>query len=348
MVYTASGFFGKEVRIMAEAQKNGSIDRKKRVQRLKKIIIISLIVSILVPWVLCAVLFCMVGNLKQENRQKKEELAVKISALEEQSADLETKLQRIGELESLVEGLLQDAQKDGENQETDSQKQEIIQTGQDTIPDTTDHKVYLTFDDGPSGNTDRILDILKEYNVKATFFVLGKETEKDKQTLNRIVEEGHALGMHSYSHKYEEVYASRESFAADFKRLQEYLYQVTGVESHLYRFPGGSSNSVTNTDIHELIDYLGEQETVYFDWNIASGDAAKETLSAETIFRNSTTGILDRPASVILFHDAVGRESTVEALPYVIEAILGMENTQILPLTPECEPIQHIRPGDKR
>ena len=99
-----------------------------------------------------------------------------------------------------------------------------------TIPeDGTVRKVYLTFDDGPSGNTSRILDILAEYDVKATFFVVGKEEEQYQELYKRIVDEGHTLGMHSYSHKYDEIYQSVDSFAQDMSKLQEFLYETTGV-----------------------------------------------------------------------------------------------------------------------
>ena len=121
---------------------------------------------------------------------------------------------------------------------------------------------------------------------------------------------------------------------------------MSGVTSKLYRFPCGSSNTVTDVDIHVFIDYLKEQNTTYFDWNISSGDAAKISLSAETIVENATRGIESRPVSVILFHDAAGRESTVQALPEIIERIQAMEGTEILPITEETEPVQHVK-GDE-
>ena len=106
------------------------------------------------------------------------------------------------------------------------------------------HKVYLTFDDGPSSNTSQILDILKKYNYKATFFVIGKEDEESRELYKRIVEEGHTLAMHSYSHKYNALYDSVDSFDEDFSRIQNYLFEVTGQECLFYRFPGGSSNQI--------------------------------------------------------------------------------------------------------
>lgn len=107
-------------------------------------------------------------------------------------------------------------------------------------------KVYLTFDDGPADNTDAILKVLKKYNVKATFFVVGKTDEYSKKMYQRIVDEGHTLGLHSYSHKYSEIYQNLNSYKNDLTKLSDLIYDVTGVRSRYVRFPGGSSNQVSD------------------------------------------------------------------------------------------------------
>lgn len=203
-------------------------------------------------------------------------------------------------------------------------------------------KVYLTFDDGPSSNTARILDILAEYDVKATFFVVGKEEEKYQPLYNRIVEEGHTLAMHSYSHKYNEIYQSVESYSADLSKLQEFLYDTTGVWCRYCRFPGGSSNTVSRVDMHELIAYLDDQDMSYFDWNISSGDANSSYISASDIIRNCTVNLKDYNEAIILMHDASEKNSTVEALPKLIETIQAMEDTKLVPITEDTERIHHI------
>lgn len=202
--------------------------------------------------------------------------------------------------------------------------------------------IYLTFDDGPSSNTNRILDILKEYDVKATFFVVGKTDDESVKAYQRIVAEGHTLAMHSYSHKYAEVYASKESFIQDLDELQEYLYQVTGVWSRFYRFPGGSSNTVSKVDMQELIRYLDENNITYFDWNVASGDAVNDVLSTETITKNCVSGIEGWHNSMILMHDASEKNTTVEALPQIIEQIRDSGDAVFLPITDETIPVQHV------
>lgn len=235
---------------------------------------------------------------------------------------------------------------DGEGKETvglpedgDSQTEdpEDIEEG-----DLAAHKVYLTFDDGPSIYTDEILDILDEYDVKATFFVVGKDSDRAREAMQEIVARGHTLGMHSYSHKYSQIYASVDAFADDFAKIREYIYEVTGQESTVYRFPGGSSNTVSNLDMWLFADYLETQDVRFFDWNISSGDGGSQILPVETLLENCTKGILDRETNVVLMHDSAEKHTTIEALPALIEKIQAMEDVAILPITEKTHPVQHI------
>ncbi len=210
------------------------------------------------------------------------------------------------------------------------------------LEDGSVRKVYLTFDDGPSSNTERILDILAQYDVKATFFVVGREEERYQELYQRIVADGHTLGMHSYSHKYDEIYQSVDSYAQDLSRLQEFLYETTGVWCRYCRFPGGSSNTVSGVDMYDLIAYLDEQDITYFDWNVSSGDASNSYISEEAIINNCMTTLPKYQESIILMHDASNKNTTVEALPALIERIQAMDNTVIVPITEDTEPIQHI------
>ncbi len=203
------------------------------------------------------------------------------------------------------------------------------------------HRVYLTFDDGPSIYTDDILDILDEYGVKATFFVIGRENTASYARYLRIVEEGHTLGMHSYSHVYSDIYASPEAFAEDTQRIRSLLEDVTGQTPVFYRFPGGSSNDVSPTDVRVLADYLDSQGIIYFDWNVSSGDAGRVPLTSDQIVRNALAGIETRDTTVILFHDTAAKRATVYALPQIIEALQAMDNVEILPITYDTAVIQH-------
>ncbi len=210
------------------------------------------------------------------------------------------------------------------------------------VPGDGIKRIYLTFDDGPSANTDDILDILKEYDVKATFFVVGREDEQSLKMYKRIVDEGHTLGMHSYSHKYSQIYSSVDAFAEDLRSLQELLYATTDVWPRIYRFPGGSSTTTSAVPISDLIDYLNEQDIVYFDWNIASGDAVDNPPDKDTIVNNCTRSINKYDDCVILMHDLNEKRSTVEALRILIPKLQEMDNVMILPITDETVPVQHV------
>ncbi|MCR5581220.1 MAG: polysaccharide deacetylase [Pseudobutyrivibrio sp.] len=202
-------------------------------------------------------------------------------------------------------------------------------------------KVYLTFDDGPSSNTDEILDILDDYNVKATFFVCGKDLSLYSDAYKRIVDDGHTIGMHSYSHSFGEIYASEEAFAEDYNKIHQLILDTTGVDTKYYRFPGGSSNQVSTAGMSTFINYLNTQGAVYYDWNVSSGDATASAFSTEQLIDNVMTDVVKYKTSVVLLHDAANKNATVEALPGLIEA-LQEQGAMILPITDETTVIQHV------
>lgn len=312
--------------------------RRKRVQFLKKLIIFILVMAILIPTTISIILGVQLHNVRKELKelqaQQKETSVIDNTDAEEEAG-----------AEDNTDDLLS-----GENNpdiDSDITDDMAVDDTEELLYDEDVRKVYLTFDDGPSSNTGRILDILAEYDVKATFFVVGKEEEKYQSLYKRIVEEGHTLGMHSYSHKYNEIYQSVDSYAQDMSKLQDFLYELTGVECKFARFPGGSSNAVSKVDMHELIDYLNEQGIVYFDWNISSGDASSSYISTDTILNNCLAQLPQHKECIILMHDATNKDTTVEALPILIEQIQAMEDTIIVPITENTEPIQHIR-NDER
>ncbi len=201
-------------------------------------------------------------------------------------------------------------------------------------------KVYLTFDDGPSDNTDAILDILDDYSVKATFFVIGKTDDDSIAAYQRIVDEGHTLGMHSYTHVYSQVYATMSDFQSDLSSIHDLLYEVTGVDCRYYRFPGGSSNRVSNVDMLDLIEYLNAESITYFDWNVASGDATANAYTADELVENVLSDVVKYKTSVVLMHDASNKEATVEALPAMIEGLQEL-GAVLLPIDETTTLIQH-------
>ena len=213
------------------------------------------------------------------------------------------------------------------------------QTEENVVPKDGLRRVYLTFDDGPTAVTDEVLDILKEYDVKATFFVLGRDDEASKERYNRIVDEGHTLAMHSFDHDFSRLYASLDSFSADTLRLRNFLYDVTDgrVWSKIYRFPGGSSTTTARAEIPELIDWLGREDITYFDWNVYGGD----DIAPEAIVSNVVANVGKYENAVILMHDGADKRETVEALPEILEYLQGLDNTVLLPITEDTTAVQH-------
>ena len=299
-----------------------SATRRKRINRLKKMILGGVMMAVLIPVTASIILSVRVHQLSGRIRQQE---AV-IQELEDENKNLAG---------AFFAETIEESEREALQEEQDT---ETPAAGEE---EENRKKIYLTFDDGPSSNTDEILDILKAYDVKATFFVVGKTDEASRRAYRRIVEEGHTLGMHSYSHSYADIYASEEDFQADMKKLQEYLYELTGVWPRFYRFPGGSSNTVSNIDMQKLADWLTDQGVTYFDWNVASGDAVSRELPAETLLANCLAGIRNQQSCVVLMHDAANKDTTVEALPEIISEIRLQEDAVFLPITDDTVPVQH-------
>ena len=302
--------------------------RQRRVQRLKRLIVIMLVMVFVIPVTISIVLAVQLHGLGKQVNELQAEIASMQIQLEEQ---------KVGAADS-QELTEEEASADVQTLEN----QNVWSESSGTTPaDSGIHKVYLTFDDGPSSNTTAILDILRKHNIKATFFVIGKEDDESKARYRQIVNEGHTLAMHSYSHKYSVLYDSLDSFESDFSKIQNYLYEVTGQECLFYRFPGGSSNHVSNTDMKEFINYLNTQGITYFDWNVSSGDATSQAYTAEELVDNVMKDVVKYKTSIVLMHDAETKTTTVEALEPMIEALESM-GAEILPIDENTTVVQHI------
>ena len=189
------------------------------------------------------------------------------------------------------------------------------------IKDSEDGKcVYLTFDDGPSALTAQVLDILKQYDIKATFFVVYKGDAASAELYKRIVDEGHTLGIHSASHDYDKIYQSVDAYLDDFAKLYDYLYLVTGVHPEIFRFPGGSLNSYNQGIYKELIAEMLRRGFVYFDWNVSAQDAASKVTS-ESCVNSVMSTLKGRDRAIVLMHDSASKQMTVAALPHIIEEL---------------------------
>lgn len=196
--------------------------------------------------------------------------------------------------------------------------------------------IYLTFDDGPGVHTKELLDILKKYGVKATFFVVDTECV---DLISRIVEEGHAIGIHTVSHDYREIYASEEAFFSDLLEMQQIIYEHSGVMTYLMRFPGGSSNTVSKFNegiMTRLTRAVEDAGFYYFDWNVDSNDAGGAR-KAKTVFENVKKGVQKRDTSIVLQHDT--KEFSVEAVEKII--CWGLENGYTFRALDETSPGAH-------
>lgn len=183
---------------------------------------------------------------------------------------------------------------------------------------------YLTFDDGPSSNTPKILKILDEYHIKATFFVTGTSS-KDAHYIKEAYEKGHTIGLHTYSHDYELIYSSLKNYINDLNKIKELVYQQTGVYTTFIRFPGGSSNLVSkkyNVGImkrlsHKVID-LGYQ---YYDWTSINGDG-EGIKTVNGLKKKAIEEVKGQEDVMFLMHDSAAQNNTVKALPAILDYLI--------------------------
>ena len=301
--------------------------RRKRINRIK-----SAIVFIITFWIIASLLAIVI-------------LSVQVALLNKRVKNLEQAVSSGITIDSPSPGNTGTTEKDNSEKTTENNDRFAnLVTGIDTednmASETDAHEVYLTFDCVPGDVTNQILDILKLYNVKATFFVTGDESEEAQAIYKRIVAEGHTLGMHSYSNQYSDIYGSVEDFAKDYTKISDYLYKVTGLRCKYYRFPGGSGNQISNVNMAEFAGYLKEQNITYFDWNVAAADTASDYTS-EQVVTSVIEGIEQYKTSVVLLHDDESKSTTALALGTLIEQ-LQAKGATILPIDENTKIIQYI------
>lgn len=204
---------------------------------------------------------------------------------------------------------------------------------------STPKTAFLTFDDGPSERTAEILDILKANDIKATFFVVGDnlKTEANRDILKRMAAEGHSIGIHTMSHDYSTIYDSVEHFLTDFNEAYQLIYQITGIQPDIFRFPGGSINGYNIDNYQEIISEMIRRGFTYYDWNIAAGDATG-ALSVNKICDNVIKPALKKSRAIILMHDSADKHNTVKSLETIIDA-LREGGFAFMPISREVKPI---------
>lgn len=183
---------------------------------------------------------------------------------------------------------------------------------------------YLTFDDGPSENTFDVLDILQEKDIQATFFIVGSAiNKKEEACLKRMVNEGHTIGIHTYSHMCNEIYCSVERFLDDFNTVYQQIYDITGERVNIYRFPWGSNNKYNEGIKDALMDEMERRGFSCYDWNVSADDSIGKP-TPYSILKNIKKDLKRQSNPIILMHDSEINDLTVKMLPQIIEMISDM------------------------
>lgn len=213
---------------------------------------------------------------------------------------------------------------------------DLYSTG-NVLPDRSKEidTVYLTFDSLPSSNTTQILDILDEYGVKATFFVMGTTDPDALEVMKDIVNRGHTIGLLSYSGSYQEIYQSTvDAYLNDFKKIYDLVYETTGVKAEIFRFPGGSVNSYNSMIYQELIAEMIRRNFVFFDWTASAENGKDATEISEKVLAR----MADEDRGIIKFRDTLESGNTAVVLHTIIEELRN-RGFDFQPLTVNVSPI---------
>jgi len=196
------------------------------------------------------------------------------------------------------------------------------EAGQTVLEERT---VYLTFDDGPSINTERILDILAARNARATFFVTAQEEDREylAALINRIINEGHSLGLHSLTHNFAGIYASPEAYLRDIDELRQLILDISGYKPSIVRFPGGSHTvNASPETISAIQEELTRRGYTWYDWDICTEDSGAVPRPAEDIAKSIIDGVLEQDGGIIvLCHDNRTPATTPDAIAIAIDEL---------------------------
>lgn len=267
----------------------------------KKRIIFNMIVAIITIITLIFVGYYIVDTSLRLKRTKKYEAQI----IEYQKEQEEIKKQKEAERQAKIPKLTNEGKENLKN-----------------IYHSENKRAFLTFDDGPSQNTNDILNILKNNNIKATFFVLGSQVEVFPETTNRIYNEGHYIANHGYSHKYSTIYQSPEQILNEYNQCNQIVantIKVPEYNSHLFRFPGGFVGGKYAKIKADSLPLLEQNNILYVDWNSLTGDSEKVNPTEEYLMDNLQKTTQGKNSLVILMHDSQAKRVTVDFLPKVIE-----------------------------
>lgn len=305
------------------------MEQEKKKQPGISMLIVVMAVLVALSITVTAVLTSSVSNRERDELQK--QLEQNQSQIQQMQEQLDAQQSTIEENEATMK----------EYEDTVSSLKAQLAAKKKIYSEETLPIVYLTFDDGPSDNTLKILDILKESGVTATFFVKG--TSKIEYVKN-IADAGHAVGLHTDSHDYKALYASDEAYFDDLTRVGNKVNDILGYVPKIMRFPGGSSNTISkkyNEGIMtRLVSAVEEKGYSYFDWNCDSGDADGNHIPASTLLENVKKQTGKQQRVVLLMHDTGIKDTTVEALPQIIQFYKDM-GYHFGKLSADISPVHH-------
>ena len=316
-------------------------EKERSVLFYKRMILVVILLTITVLAVIAVVQGVQIHKIKLGNESRAAQNAEQAETIERQTKQLEEQMQELEELRRQKNELETLTQQQSERLAAlEAQVAAAAATTSTTsaggyqalYPDfyapqtysatsSPDNTAYLTFDDGPSGNTDIILQTLQEDNVKATFFVVGTDNADNLARLRRIVQEGHTIGMHSYSHSYKKIYASVEAFLKDMYQVFNLIKDTTGVTPTCFRFPGGSINSYNKAVYKDIKAEMIRRGFVPYDWNVSSGDASTTKYTPEQLTGYVLNGIGSKSRIIVLMHDSSSKENTAQAVRQIIIGI---------------------------
>ena len=292
-----------------ELQQTAPDDRRRRVQRLKKMIIGIVIVGLLIPILCCVYLICRLHAINGTLR----DLEQRLEELDARDRERQTLLQQLQSETAIQQGVqTQEEVTSGEVSEHTPESD----PGQEMI-----HKVYLTFDDGPSIYTDEILDILDRYHVKATFFVVGKHVKEHPELVKREYDEGHYIANHGYNHNNKLLYSNMEHFKEEVVNTDIEISKAIGVEnycSHIFRFPNGFMSKKYSYQKKEAVEVLNSLDYSYIDWNCLNKDSERK-YSNYQLMNNLKKSAKNKGTLVVLMHDTADVNKTYDILKSSID-----------------------------
>lgn len=280
-------------------------------------------------------------------------------AKDEKDGDLTKQIETSGKVDTSKEGIYTITYKVADKSGNEASKKRTVKVEKQVVTvakpvikaqDGSNGKkgvIYLTFDDGPSSNiTPKVLDILKQKNVKATFFILNYSAANEK-LVKREYNEGHTVAIHGYSHDYATIYQSEETYMQNLTKLQAKIKASTGYTATITRFPGGSSNTISRHYSKGIMSRLSklvvEKGFTYFDWNVSSGDAGGAK-TGKAMYNNVIKGLSKSRANVVLMHDFSSNKKVLDALPDIID--YGLANGYTFEKITESTPMVTHTPNN--